>query len=225
VIFSQLQGIYWRGLPLADAMGTVLLFSRQTAKVTLMKIQFVIPLLMVIAMKNASSLMLAADPPLPVVSQVDLVKYAGKWHEIARLPNWFQKKCAGEVTANYTLKPNGKVEVINRCRQADGTYTTAKGTAKVADKATNAKLKVTFFWPFYGDYWILDLGPNYEYVMVGEPKRKYLWLLSRTPVMDATLYEQLLAKARSLGYDTSPMIRTAQAGSTTSNEKRGSQVP
>jgi lipocalin len=111
---------------------------------------------MVIAMDHATPSILAADAALPVVPQVDLTKYAGRWYEIARLPNSFQRKCAGEVTANYRLKPNGKVEVINRCRQADGTYTTAKGTAKVVDKVTNAKLKVTFFWPFYGK--LLDSG-------------------------------------------------------------------
>jgi apolipoprotein D and lipocalin family protein len=201
------------GLQLADNGEPRLPFSKQTAKVTPMKIQLLIPLLMVIAMSHATPSILAADADLPVVSQVDFVKYAGKWYEIARLPNSFQKKCTGEVTANYTLKPNGKVEVINRCRQADGTYNTAKGTAKVADKVTNAKLKVTFFWPFYGNYWILDLGPSYEYVMVGEPQRKYLWFMSRTPAMDEILYQRLLDKARLLGYDTGPMIRTAQSGS------------
>src|SRR6187431_1292753 len=104
---------------------------------------------------------------LEVVPAVDLSRYAGRWYEIARLPNRFEKKCADSVTATYTLRSDGKVDVVNRCRKANGKYTTAKAKAKVVDTKTNAKLKVTFFWPFSGDYWILDLGPNYEYAVVG----------------------------------------------------------
>lgn len=145
---------------------------------------------------------------LEVVPSVDLSKYVGRWYEIARLPNSFQKKCADSVTANYSLRPDGKIEVVNRCRKASGEYTTAKGKAKIVDKKTNAKLKVTFFWPFYGNYWILDLGPNYEYAVVGEPGRKYLWILSRSPAMDETLYQQLLKKMAARGFKTESMIRT-----------------
>ena len=147
---------------------------------------------------------------LEVVQSVDLSRYVGRWYEISRLPNGFQKKCADLVTANYTLRADGKIEVINRCRKASGEYATAKGRAKIADKKTNAKLKVTFFWPFYGDYWILDLGPNYDYAVVGEPRRKYLWILSRSPRMDETLYQQLLQKMASQGFNTEMMIRTSQ---------------
>ena len=150
----------------------------------------------------------AAEPQ--VVPSVDLARYAGRWYEIARLPNSFQKKCAGGVTATYELRPDGKVTVINECRKASGEITRAKGTAKVADKQSNAKLKVTFFWPFYGDYWILDLGSNYEYAVVGEPKRSYLWILSRTPQIDDALYQGLLAKMANQGFDTSRMIKTQQ---------------
>ena len=145
---------------------------------------------------------------LEVVQSVDLARYAGRWYEIARLPNGFQKKCADAVTADYTMRTDGKIEVINRCRKTSGEYTTAKGKAKIADKKTNAKLKVTFFWPFYGDYWILDLGPNYEYAVVGEPGRKYLWILSRSPQMDEALYQQLLQKMAAQGFNTKLMIRT-----------------
>jgi apolipoprotein D and lipocalin family protein len=126
---------------------------------------------------------------LEVVQSVDLTRYAGRWYEIARLPNSFQKKCADSVTANYTMREDGKIKVINRCRKASGEYATAQGEAKIVDKKTNAKLKVTFFWPFYGDYWILDLRPNDEYAAVGEPHRKYLWILSRSPRMDEALYQ------------------------------------
>jgi apolipoprotein D and lipocalin family protein len=104
------------------------------------------------------------------------------------------------------------VEVVNRCRKANGEYTTAKGKAKIVDKKTNAKLKVTFFWPFYGDYWILDLGPNYEYAVVGAPNRDYLWILSRTPQFDEQLYQRLLAKMATRGFETERMIRTSHPG-------------
>lgn len=146
---------------------------------------------------------------LEVVPAVDLSRYVGQWYEIARLPNRFQKKCADSVTANYTLRSDGKIQVVNRCRKPSGEFTTATGKAKIVDKKTNAKLKVTFFWPFYGKYWILDLGPNYEYAVVGEPGRDYLWILSRTPQIDEALYQQLLAKMQARGFETTRMIRTA----------------
>lgn len=146
---------------------------------------------------------------LEVVSAVDLSRYAGRWYEIARLPNRFEKKCADSVTATYTLRSDGKVDVVNRCRKANGEFTTAKGKARIADKKTNAKLKVTFFWPFYGDYWILDLGPDYQYAVVGSPDRDYLWILSRTPQFDEQLYQQLVEKMAARGFETEKMIRTS----------------
>jgi apolipoprotein D and lipocalin family protein len=147
---------------------------------------------------------------LEVVPHVDLNRYAGRWYEIARLPNRFEKKCADSVTATYSLRTDGKVEVVNRCRKSSGDYTTATGKAKVVDKTTNAKLKVTFFWPFYGDYWILNLDDNYEYAVVGAPNRKYLWILSRSRQMDESLYQTLLAKAAAQGFKTEQMIKTLQ---------------
>lgn len=147
---------------------------------------------------------------LEVVASVDLSRYAGRWYEIARLPNRFQKKCADSVSADYALRADGKVDVVNRCRKKSGEFTSIKGKARIVDKKTNAKLKVTFFWPFSGDYWILDLGPNYEYAVVGDPSRKYLWILSRTPAIDESLYQQLLAKMAARGFQTDGMIKTLQ---------------
>src|SRR5688572_9563974 len=147
---------------------------------------------------------------LEVVQSVDLTRYVGRWYEIARLPNGFQKKCTDMVTADYTMRTDGRIEVVNRCRKASGEYSTAKGKAKVVDKKSNAKLKVTFFWPFYGDYWILELGANYEYAVVGEESRKYLWILSRTPQIDETFYQELLARMANQGFDTSRIIKTPQ---------------
>lgn len=150
---------------------------------------------------------------LEVVGSVDLSRYVGRWYEIARLPNRFQKKCADSVTATYALRTDGKIEVVNRCRKPSGEYTAIKGKAKIVDQKTNAKLKVTFFWPFSGDYWILDLGPNYEYAVVGDPSREYLWILSRTPQIDEALYRQLLTKMAARGFQTDRMIRTLQVSS------------
>src|SRR5688572_33209423 len=157
---------------------------------------------------------------LEVVQSVDLTRYVGRWYEIARLPNGFQKKCTEMVTADYTMRTDGRIEVVNRCRKASGEYSTAKGKAKIVDKKTNAKLKVTFFWPFYGKYWILDLGPNYEYAVVGEPGRDYLWILSRNPQIDERLYQQLLAKMQSRGFDTTRMVKTTHPAPSSQRKAR-----
>lgn len=156
------------------------------------------------------SLTLATAPP-PTVDRVDLNRYMGTWFEIARLPNRFQKDCAC-TAATYTLRPDGRVEVLNRCLTPEGRLKAAKGRAKVVDPATGARLKVTFFWPFYGDYWILDLDPDYRRVLVGTPNRKYLWILARGPVLDAGTYEGLVRRAQELGFDTSRLLRTAPCG-------------
>jgi apolipoprotein D and lipocalin family protein len=150
----------------------------------------------------------AANQSLPVVPAIDLNRYAGKWYELARLPNRFERNCSSDITANYALRPDGKIDVRNACKQANGKVKESKGTAKVADKkGPNSKLKVTFFWPFAGDYWILDLDPQYQWVLVGVPTRKYLWILSRSANLDAKTYEQIVAKAQSLGFDTSQLLR------------------
>jgi len=149
--------------------------------------------------------------PLRTVDSVDLSRYSGIWYEIARYPNRFQRDCQSDTTAEYTLRKDGKVQVLNSCRQKDGKTKTARGTAKVADKTTNAKLRVTFFWPFYGDYWVIGLSPDYRYAIVGEPKRKYLWILSRTPEMDEGTYKEALEQIRAAGYDPDKLLKTRQS--------------
>jgi apolipoprotein D and lipocalin family protein len=144
------------------------------------------------------------------VSKVELEKYAGTWYEISRYPNGFQKDCAGNVRAIYTLQDDGKVRVVNECSMVNGKTKTAKGRAKIVDRVTNAKLKVTFFWPFYGDYWILDLDPEYRFAVIGEPKRKYLWILSRTPELPAETYSGILSRLQQQGYDTTRLVLTRQ---------------
>jgi apolipoprotein D and lipocalin family protein len=144
------------------------------------------------------------------VAFVDLNRYTGKWYEIARYPNRFQRDCDGNVTASYTLRSDGKIRVVNECRKQDGRRKSAVGTARVVDRATNSRLKVTFFWPFSGDYWILALGLEYEYAVVGEPSRKYLWILSRSPQMEERLYQDLQKKIAAQGYDITRLVRTKQ---------------
>lgn len=174
---------------------------------------FKLMLLVMMAMMTAAVMGRTNHKDEPeTVSSVDLSRYVGTWYEIARLPNRFEKKCADSVTATYVQRPDGKISVTNRCRKSSGEFTTAKGKAKIVDRTTNAKLKVTFFWPFYGDYWILDLGSNYEYAVVGDPSRKYLWILSRTPQMDEELYQRLLQKSAKQGFKTELVMRTVQPG-------------
>ncbi len=164
-------------------------------------------LLFVLAATMAGLAFAAESSPLPVVASVDLVKYAGKWHELARLPNRFQRACASDVTASYILRPDGKIEVLNQCRRSDGKIMSAKGTARVASKdGPNSKLKVSFFWPFSGNYWIIDLDSEYQWAVVGEPGRSYLWVLSRSETMNAQLLQQILDRAKQQGFDTSKII-------------------
>ena len=156
-------------------------------------------------------LLRAKDPDLPLVSGLDLQRYQGKWYEIARLPSRFERKCASDVMANYTLRPDGKIAVENTCRESNGKIATTRGTARLAEKdGPTSKLKVTFFWPFAGDYWVLDLDPAYSRALVGTPNREYLWVLSRTPEMAAPQYEHVLARARELGFPIMKMERTQQ---------------
>jgi apolipoprotein D and lipocalin family protein len=150
-------------------------------------------------------------PPLKVVTFVDLNRYVGTWYEISRFSNRFQKGCVG-TTATYTIRKDGKIDVMNQCRKGtlDGEISSVKGTARVVDNKTNTKLKVSFFWPFSGHYWIIDLGENYDYAVVGHPDRKYLWILSRSPKMDEKIYNLILEKLKLQFYDTSKLIKTLQ---------------
>jgi apolipoprotein D and lipocalin family protein len=157
-------------------------------------------------------------PPLRVVQSVDLARYAGLWYEVARLPNRFEEKCASDVTAEYTLVDADQIKVVNRCRKEDGQMTEAEGVARLADKKReNSRLKVRFapsflsFLPFvWGDYQIMELAPDYSYALVGEPGRKYLWILSRTPQIDEATYRRLTEEAAAQGFDISRLIRTKQ---------------
>ncbi len=157
---------------------------------------------------------------LQVVPSVDFSKYAGTWYEIARLPNRFQEKCACNVTATYTLREDGEITVVNRCVTDDRDTIAAEGRARRAgEDKPNTKLKVRFapaflsFLPFvWGNYWIIDLAPDYSYAVIGEPRREYLWILARTPAMEEATFQKILEGVARQGYDLKELIRTKQTG-------------
>jgi apolipoprotein D and lipocalin family protein len=151
--------------------------------------------------------------PLTVVSHVDLDRYLGTWYEIATIPQRFQKGCVG-VTAEYSLRQNGDVQVVNTCHVGtlQGSVRRVVGKAWVVDKRTNAKLRVRFFWPFWGSYWIIGLAPDYTWAVVGHPNRKYLWFLCRSPQMGSAVYEELLRLVADQGYDLTKIEKTLQPG-------------
>lgn len=151
-------------------------------------------------------------PPLETVPRVDLERYLGTWYEIGSIPQRFQKGCTA-VTATYSLRPDGDIRVVNACRRDSlgGKPKSITGKAWVVDKETYAKLKVRFFWPFSGDYWIIELDSlNYQYAVVGHPNRQYLWILCRRPRMEEELYRDLLARISAHGYDISRIKLTPQ---------------
>ena len=150
-------------------------------------------------------------PPLATVERVELQRYLGTWYEIASFPQRFQKGCTG-TTANYALRADGEIDVNNRCRKdtLDGEENAATGRARVVDAATNAKLEVSFFRPFWGDYWIIDLGADYEFAAVGNPGRDYLWILSRTPTMKPEVYDAIVERLKTHGYEVERLVKTLQ---------------
>lgn len=157
-------------------------------------------------------------PPLTVVDSIDVSRYMGVWYEIARMPNSFQSDCIGDVTATYVLLESGQIRVVNRCKVEDGTFSESEGLAiRADDEEPNSKLKVRFapailsWLPWvWGDYWVIDLAPDYSHVVIGEPDREQLWILARTPKMDETVLEKILDRVRGKGYDLSGLMRTKQ---------------
>lgn len=155
-----------------------------------------------------------ASEPVPV-EHVDLKRYVGLWYEIALIPNRFQKQCVRGTTARYTIQEDGNIEVLNSCITEDGSVDQAKGLAKVEDKESNARLKVNFFRLlgfrlFWGDYWIIGLGDDYEYAIVGTPDRKYGWVLSRSPKIAPELRDSIFEQLEAQGYNPNDFEMTAQ---------------
>jgi apolipoprotein D and lipocalin family protein len=152
-----------------------------------------------------------ASPDVQTVAHVDLNRYLGRWYEIASIPQWFEKRCTG-VQATYSLLEDGRIRVLNECRldSLNGKLQSASGKARIVDTETNAKLKVTFFWPFSGDYWILDLGTDYDFAAVGSPDHETLWILSRTTTLPETTYQEILERLTKQGFDVSRLVKMIQ---------------
>ena len=150
-------------------------------------------------------------PPLETVEEVDLSRYVGGWYEIASYPQFFQRRCVG-TTATYRVRDDGLIDVQNRCYRdsLDGRLVDAGGRARVPDPAESAKLEVSFFGPFWGSYWVIDLGEDYEYAVVGGPSRDFLWILSRTPTMEESVYQGILGRLRANGYTLDELQKTPQ---------------
>ena len=176
------------------------------------------PIAVLVALTLAASAAGSAGEPR-TVARVDLERYAGQWYEVARYPIRFQKQCVGDVVARYTLRPDGKIEVDNSCRDDRGGVSRSQGIARNASTdGSNSKLKVRFapqalsWLPFvWANYWILALAHDYSYAVVGTPDRKYLWILSRTPSLPEPLFEQLGSLVAAQGYDPARLVRTKQS--------------
>ena len=149
------------------------------------------------------------NPPLQTVEKVDLERYLGTWYEIARYEHFFEKDCKN-VSANYSIMNEETIKVINKCTKIQtNEKKEAMGRAYAIDE-TNSKLKVSFFRPFYGDYWVLILDENYEYAVVGTPNREYLWILARDKKLPLKIQNDILEKLPSLGFDISKLLWTMQ---------------
>jgi apolipoprotein D and lipocalin family protein len=159
-------------------------------------------LVLMFSASSCSSIPNKSVPELNVVPYVDIERYLGKWYEIALYPNWFEKGCFSS-TAFYEKLENNEIKVTNQCRMygRDGRLNEAVGRVFIADRKSNAKLKVQFFWPFKGDYWIVELDSDYQYAVVSEPGRQYLWILSRTPEIDPKILLDLKKRIIGKGFD------------------------
>jgi apolipoprotein D and lipocalin family protein len=169
--------------------------------------KYLLYFLMILFLTNCNDEM----KPLDTVAHVDIDKYLGKWYEIARLPNSFEKGLIC-CTAEYSLRDDGKIKVMNSGHPEKNPekIETATGKAWIPDKSITSRLKVQFFWPFRGDYYIFHLDDDYQYVLVGAPNRKYFWLLSRTPTIEDALYNELMEIARNNHFDVSQVYKTPQ---------------
>ena len=141
------------------------------------------------------------------VPHVDLKRYAGKWYEIAAFPMFFQRQCIGDTTAEYQARPDGDIAVVNRCRTETG-FDEAAGKAWAVNGTGNGQLKVSFFWPFRSDYWVIGLDDEYQWAVVGNPNRKYLWVLSRSPQLPGDQLDRALEAAASQGFDLTQLVYT-----------------
>lgn len=155
--------------------------------------------------------------PVKTITSLDVPRYLGTWYEIAKFPNWFQKKCVGNTKAEYSLRPDGNLKVLNSCKTANGEVSDAEGTARQIGAKDSPRLEVRFapawlsFLPMvWGDYWVIDLDPQYQVAAVSDPKREYLWVLSRTPQLDSRIYDDLLLRLKQQQFDVRKLELTIQ---------------
>jgi apolipoprotein D and lipocalin family protein len=160
----------------------------------------------------------ASDLPVRMIASLDVPKYLGTWYEIAKFPNWFQKKCVGNTKAVYSMRADSNLKVLNSCKNADGVVSEAEGTARQIGAQDSPKLEVRFapawlsFLPMvWGDYWVIDLDPQYQVAAVSDPKREYLWVLSRTPQLDKKVFEDLLQRLQAQQFDVRKLEITPQS--------------
>jgi apolipoprotein D and lipocalin family protein len=165
-----------------------------------------------------------ADAPVKTIASLDVPRYMGTWYEIAKFPNWFQKKCVSNTQAVYSIRPDGNLKVLNSCKTADGEITQAEGTARQQGPKDSPKLQVRFapewlsFLPMvWGEYWVIDLDTQYQVAAVSDSKREYLWVLSRTPQLDKKTYDELLLRLRDQQFDTRKLEITQQTNSPQKN--------
>jgi apolipoprotein D and lipocalin family protein len=165
-----------------------------------------------------------ADAPVKTIASLDVPRYMGTWYEIAKFPNWFQKKCVSNTQAVYSIRPDGNLKVLNSCKTADGEITQAEGTARQQGPKDSPKLQVRFapewlsFLPMvWGEYWVIDLDTQYQVAAVSDSKREYLWVLSRTPQLDKKTYDELLLRLRDQQFDTRKLETTQQTNSPQKN--------
>ncbi|TCS33310.1 apolipoprotein D and lipocalin family protein [Paucimonas lemoignei] len=190
-----------------------------------MKSRLLVKIILLFSIGALSRSLIASDSqssetaPLSTISSLDVARYMGDWYEIAKYPNRFQKKCASDDRAEYSLRNDGSVQVVNRCKLENGDANQVTGTARQIGGPTSPKFEVRFapawlsFIPaVWGDYWIIDLDDAYQLVAVSEPERKYLWILSRQPQVPQQQYEELLKRLEQKGFDTRKLVPTRHEG-------------
>ena len=159
-----------------------------------------------------------SDTPVKTIASLDVPEYLGTWYEIAKFPNWFQRKCVGNTQATYSMRADGNLKVLNSCKNADGVVSEAEGMARQIGEQDSPRLEVRFapawlsFLPLvWGDYWVIDLDPQYQVAAVSDPQRDYLWVLSRTPQLDQKVYQELLQRLQAQQFDVRKLEITAQS--------------
>ena len=173
--------------------------------------------LLLIGLGSSQVMAQQGDQSVKTIAALDVTRYLGTWYEIAKFPNWFQKKCVSNTKAVYTAKPDGNLRVLNSCKTATGETSEAEGLARQIGAKDSPKLEVRFapewlsFLPLvWGDYWVIDLDPQYQVAAVSDPRREYLWVLSRTPQLDPKVYADLLQRLTQQQFDIQKLELTSQ---------------